>query len=382
VHYDAIVIGLGAMGSATAAELARRGVRVLGLEAFGRAHSLGSSGGRSRIIRLAYFEHPAYVPLLRAAWDGWHALERETGRSLLLQTGGLYGGRAGATVLEGSRRSAEEHDLPHRLLDADEARAEFPALQLDADMQVLHEPMAGLLYPELAIDTHLALAEANGASLHFDERVTAWGGGERLEVATEAGTYTCDRLVLAAGAWLPRLVPELELPLSVERNVLFWFEPRDAAPLEPARLPVYIVELDAEHAFYGFPLLPNQGAKIARHHGGQPVEPDAVERDATDADEQPVREFAQRYLPAAAGRRLDAKVCLYTNTPDLDFIVDLHPGDPRVVVCSPCSGHGFKFSNVIGRINADLALHGGTDHDIGFMSLGRFARVAWGTDRR
>jgi sarcosine oxidase len=240
---------------------------------------------------------------------------------------------------------------------------------------VLHEPMAGLLYPELSIDTHLAVAEANGAELHFDERVLGWRSGATIAVSSERGDYSCDRLVLAAGAWLPRLAPELELPVVVERNVMFWFEPLQAELLAPDRLPVYIVELDAEHAFYGFPLLPGQGAKVARHHGGRPVDPDTVERDASADDERPVRDFAERYVPAAAGRRLDARVCMYTNAPDFNFILDAHPGDARVVVCSPCSGHGFKFSNVIGRINADLALAGGTDFDIGFMSLGRFAPV-------
>ena len=376
MHYDAIVVGLGAMGCATACELARRGVRVLGLEAFGRAHSLGSSGGRSRVIRLAYFEHPAYVPLLRAAWSGWRELEHDTGRSLLLQTGGLYAGRAGSAVLDGARLSAETHDLPHRVLDAQSTAAAYPALRLEPDMLALHETMAGLLYPELCIETHLDLAGANQAELHFEERVTAWGTGPQIEVVTEHTSYTCDRLVLAAGAWLPQLAPELQLPLTVERNVLFWFDPRQPELLTPERLPVYLVEVDEARAFYGFPLLPGQGAKIARHHGGRPVDPDTVDRDASPADEQPVREFAERYIPAAAGRRLDAKVCLYTNTPDFNFILDTHPADARVVVCSPCSGHGFKFSNVIGRINADLALTGGTDFDIEFMSLGRFAAIA------
>jgi sarcosine oxidase len=373
MHYQAIVIGLGAMGSSTVAELARRGTGVLGIEAFGRAHDLGSSGGLSRIIRLAYFEHPSYVPLLRAAWQGWRDLEAETGRELLLQCGGLYGGRRGSAVFEGALRSATEHGLPHRVYDAAEAERRFPALQLDPEMSVLHEQMAGLLYPERCIETHLALAESAGAELHFNERVVSWGAGPTIEVATDAGSYTCDRLVIAAGAWLPKLAPELELPLTVERNVLFWFEPLDAAVLQPERLLGYIVELDKEHAFYGFPLLPGQGAKIARHHGGRPTNPDTLERGASDEDERPVRDFAERHVPAAAGRRLDAKVCMYTNTPDFDFILDHHPADERVVIASPCSGHGFKFSNVMGRLAADLALTGETDFDIDFISIDRFA---------
>ena len=373
-RYDVIVVGLGAMGSATAYQLARRGRRVLGVERFGRAHQLGSSGGLTRIIRLAYFEHPDYVPLLRAAWEQWPRIAAESGAELLLQTGGLYAGRRGSAVLEGALRSAEQHGLPHQLLDSAEVRRRFPALQLDDDMAALHEPLAGLLYPERCIDAHLRLAEGYGAELHFDERVSGWSGAtDGISVTTDHGSYTTDRLVLAAGPWLPGLVPELGLPLSVERQPLFWFAPTGPAELlAPERLPVYIVELDAAHAFYGFPLLPGQGAKVARHHGGRQADPDSVDRQADEADEEEVRRFIERYLPLANGRRLNAQVCMYTNTPDHHFIVDVHPADGRVVVCSPCSGHGFKFSNVIGSIAADLATEGRTSHEIGFLSLRRF----------
>jgi sarcosine oxidase len=375
--YDSIVIGLGAHGSATAYQLARRGRRVLGLEAFTRAHDLGSSGGLTRIIRLAYFEHPAYVPMLRAAWELWPQVAADAGAELLLHTGGLYCGRAGSTVLEGSLRSAREHDLPHELLDAAEAHRRFPALNLDDDMQALHEPLAGLLFPEKCIDAHLALAERHGATLRFGERATAWrGDGDGVEVTTDAGTYRADRLVIAAGAWLPKLTPELRLPLAVERNPLFWFEPKaDADLLGPDRLPVWIIELDEEHAFYGFPALPGQGFKAARHHGGLAADPDTLDREVHPSDEAPVRAFLERYLPAANGRRLDAKVCMYTNTPDYDFIVDFHPANERVIVLSPCSGHGFKFSSVIGVIAADLAIDGRTDFDIAFMGLGRLSTI-------
>ncbi|MDQ3937129.1 MAG: N-methyl-L-tryptophan oxidase [Chloroflexota bacterium] len=372
--HDVIVVGLGAMGSATAYQLARRGHTVLGLEALTRAHELGSSGGLTRIIRLAYFEHPDYVPLLRAAWDLWPQVEEQAGEKLMLQTGGLYCGRRGSAVLEGSMLSARQHGLPHELLDAAEARHRFPALQLDDGMAALHEPLAGILYPERCIDAHLRLAERHGAQLHFEERVTGWsasGGG--IQVSTNAGTYSADRLVLAAGAWLPQLTPELQLPLAVERVPLFWFQPV-ATPelLTPDRLPVWIIELDAEYAFYGFPVLPGQGAKVARHHGGRSVDPDRLDRKVDAADERPVRDFVERYLPAANGPRLDARVCMYTNTPDFHFIIDRHPADERVIICSPCSGHGFKFSSVMGVIAADLAIDGRTGFEIGFMSLGRF----------
>lgn len=376
--YDVIVVGLGAHGSATAYRLASRGLRVLGLEAYARAHDLGSSGGLSRIIRLAYFEHPDYVPMLRAAWEMWPQIEAESNSQLMLTTGGLYCGRAGSGVLGGSLRSASQHGLPHELLDAAEARRRFPALHLDDDMQALHEPLAGLLYPEKCIEAHLQLAERHGAELHFAERVNAWRrDGEGIAVSTGQATYSAERLVIAAGAWLPGLAPELALPLAVERNPLFWFAPTAAQAdlLTPARLPVWIVELDEERAFYGFPTLPGQGFKAARHHGGQPAHPDTLDRQVHPSDETPVRRFLERYLPAGNGRRLRAQVCMYTNTPDFHFVVDFHPADEGVLILSPCSGHGFKFSSVIGSIAADLVTERSTTFEIGFMSLDRFVEA-------
>jgi sarcosine oxidase len=373
--YDAIVVGLGAMGSAATYQLAARGASVLGIEAFGRAHELGSSGGLTRIIRLAYFEHPDYVPMLRAAWEMWPEIEAEAGRGQLMQiTGGLYIGRRGSAVLDGSLKSAETHGLAHDMLDAEEMARRYPALQLDPDMDGLHEPLAGILFPDKCIDAHLTLAERAGAELHFGEGVTSWSSdGSGFTVSTDAGTYRADKLVIAAGAWLPKLAPELELPLTVERNVLFWYEPIASPEIfEPDRLPVWILEIDDEHAFYGFPNVPGQGVKVARHHGGRPVDPDDVDREATDADEQPAREFMARYMPLANGVRLDSRVCMYTNTPDFNFILDFHPDDERVIIASPCSGHGFKFSNVIGSILADLTLAGRSSFETGFLSLDRF----------
>ena len=373
--YDVIVVGLGAMGSATAYQLAKRGARVLGIEAFTPAHELGSSGGLTRIIRLAYFEHPSYVPLLRAAWKLWPEIEQESGAHLLEVTGGNYIGRAGSDVLEGSTLSARTHGLAHELLDADESRRRFPAIQIDDDMHTLHEPLAGALFAQRCIAAHLDLASRHGAKLHFEERVTGWRhDGDAVTVTTDRGTYVAGKLVVSVGAWLPKLMPELHLPLVVERNVAFWFEPVAQPEIfAPDRLPVWIMELDADHAFYGFPMLPEQGVKVARHHGGRPVDPDTLDRQATDADEQVVRGFTSRYMPLANGVRLDSRVCMYTNTPDENFVVGIHPDDPSIVIASPCSGHGFKFSNVIGVLCADLALTGSTAFDIDFLSPGRFS---------
>ena len=305
--YDVIVVGLGAMGSATAYQLAKRGARVLGLEAFTPAHELGSSGGLTRIIRLAYFEHPSYVPLLKAAWALWPEIEPEADDHLLEVTGGLYIGRAGSDVLDGAMLSARTHGLEHELLDAAESRARFPAMQIADDMQTLHEPLAGLLFASRCIAAHLRLAARHGADLHFEERVTGWtldggeGGGSSaggVTVTTTRGTYRAAKLVVSAGAWLPKLMPELApkfgIALQVERNVAFWFEPKAQPEIfQRDRLPVWIIELDPEYAFYGFPMLPEQpaaqgvaatpaqGAKAARHHGGKSVDPDVIDRTAT-----------------------------------------------------------------------------------------------------
>jgi sarcosine oxidase len=387
--YDVIVVGLGAMGSATAYQLAKRGARVLGLEAFTPAHELGSSGGLTRIIRLAYFEHPSYVPLLKAAWELWPQIEAEADDHLLEVTGGLYIGRRGSDVLDGALLSAQTHGLEHELLDAAESRHRYPALTIDDDMETLHEPLAGLLFAQRCIAAHLRLAARHGAELNFEERVMSWtldratSGG--VTVTTTRGTYTAHKLVVSAGAWLPKLMPELGSALQVERNVPFWFAPVAQPEIFTAdRLPVWIIELDPEYAFYGFPTLPEQpaadgvgatpaqGAKAARHHGGQAVDPDTIDRTPNEGDEETVRAFLRRYMPLANGARLDARVCMYTNTPDQNFMLGPDPRDDRVVIASPCSGHGFKFSNVVGVVCADLALDGKTSFDIDFLSPRRF----------
>lgn len=342
-------------------------------------HELGSSGGLTRIIRLAYFEHADYVPLLRAAWDLWPKIEAEADNGALRQvTGGLYIGRRGSAVLDGSLKSAETHGLDHAVLDADESRRRFPALQLDDDMAALHEPLAGILFADRCIDAHLTLAERHGAELHFGEGVTGWSSdASGLNVTTDRGTYSAGRLTVAAGAWLPKLAPELGLPLRIERNALFWYEPvAQPENFEAANLPVWILELNDDYAFYGFPSLPGQGVKVARHHGGRQADPDTIDREASAEDERPVRDYMARYMPLANGARLDSRVCMYTNTPDFNFILDFHPADERVVIASPCSGHGFKFSNVIGSIAADLALDGRTEFEIGFLSIDRFASLS------
>jgi sarcosine oxidase len=367
---DVIVAGLGAHGSSAAYRLASRGASVLGFDRFARGHTLGSSGGLSRITRMSYYEHPDYVPLLRRAWTLWRELERDSGQNLLTQTGGLYAGRPGGELVAGALESARTYGLDHELLDTNALRSRYPLFEWVDGWIGLFEPQAGWLAPERSIEAHLGQAERRGARLHFTEPIRSWESTSRgVRVTTEKGTYEAAQLVVTAGAWAGELLPSLAPELTVERNVLFWFEPtakRDAFE----RLPVYIIE-DTDRFFYGFPYIEGQGVKVAGLHFGDRVDPNTVDRTASPRDEERVRDWLQRRMPLANGTRRDAKVCMYTNSPDAHFIVDRL--GPEVVVGSACSGHGFKFATVIGEILADLVLDGGTRHPIEFLSSRRLA---------
>jgi sarcosine oxidase len=350
--YDAVVVGLGAHGSAAAYHLAKRGLDVLGIDRFGRGHTLGSSGGLSRIIRLSYYEHPDYVPMLRRAWELWRDLERESGETLLTQTGGLYLGPPDGELVAGSLASARKHRLPHELIDAAEVRRRYPVFEVERDWVGLLDKQAGWLAPERCIEAHLHTAERYGASLRFEEPIEKWErDGDGVRVTSASGAYRAKRLVLTAGAWMSRLLPDLAPHLWVERNVLFWFEPvsrREAF----ANLPVYIVH-EPERMFYGFPLDADHGVKVAGLHFGDRVNPDTVERGVSAGDEERVRVWLAKRMPLANGERQLAKVCLYTNSPDSHFVIDrVH--DAPVVFASACSGHGFKFASAIGELLADM----------------------------
>jgi len=375
-EYDVLIVGLGAMGSAAAYHLAGRGMRVLGLDRFQPPHSFGSSHGRTRIIREAYFEHPAYVPLLQRAYELWANLEKESGRKLLLQTGGLMLGPVEGVLVSGARRSAEQHGLRHELLSAAQIRARFPELSVPDGLAAVWEPRAGILFPELAIQTHLELARARGAELLLNSPVLSWEPrAEGVRVTCETGTYIAKQLVLSPGAWMNSLLPPPGLPLSVERQVLFWFEPLQRGVFEPARLPIFIWEYAAHQFFYGFPDL-GDGVKFALHHQGEPSAPDSLAREINPQEIEAARGLLRRFIPGAAGALKSTAVCMYTNTPDEHFMLDKHPTLPQVLVASPCSGHGFKFSAVIGEIIADMIAGEKPPFDLSLFRLNRFAQRA------
>jgi sarcosine oxidase len=375
VDYDVIVAGVGGMGSAAVAELAARGARVLGLERGTIPHEQGSSHGVNRIIRLAYAEDPRYVPLLRRAYERWRSLESRLGERILVITGGLDMGRPDGTVVRGSLASAQAHDLPHELLDAVEIERRWPGFRVPRGLVAVYQPEGGFVLSERAIVGHVRLAREAGADIHEGEPVVGWeASGDGVEVRTAAGSYRTRRLVVSAGAWLGKLIGPLA-PLAVpERQVLLWAQTTRPELFTPEALPIFILDVE-EGLFYGFPEYGIPGLKIGRmHHRGQVVDPDDQTRfDIEPEDEAVLRAATARYLPAANGPALTLKSCLFTNTPDEHFIIDALPGAPSVIVVSPCSGHGYKFASVVGEIAADLALEGGTDHDIGMFRIDRFS---------
>lgn len=376
--FDAIVVGLGTHGSAAAAALARRGQRVLGIERFGRGETMGSASGWSRLIRTAHYEHPWLAPLATASWDRWLALERETGTPLLTRTGGLYGGPAASAIVAGARESVDDHGVVHEVLDAAKIHRRWPILEPAEDTVAVFEEQAGTIRIDRAIETHLAVAERNGARLDFGRRLVDWrpaaGGGFEVETA-DGRVAGAAHLVITTGPWIGEFVPDLGLPLTVEREVPMWFRTTvDPVIVRADRLPVWVLR-DADTFFYGVPYDPTLGLKVSIHHWGTFVDPDTVERDVGEAEVERVRTFLQRRMPAANGELVDAKVCLYTNARDETFIIDRHPAAPGVAYASACSGHGFKFAPVIGEILADLVTTGSTTWPIDAFRADRFAEA-------
>jgi len=357
VTYDAIVLGAGGMGGAALYHLARRGARVLGLEQFSIPHDRGSSHGVSRIIRLAYWEHPDYVPLVRRAYGLWRDLERTIGEPLLTVTGSIDGGLPGSRSIEGALAACRAHGLEHERLDAAALARRFPGYRLPSDHVAVFQPEGGFLHAERCVVAHVEAARALGATVHAGEPVTAWSAaGGSVRVTTAAGVYEADRLVIAAGAWLPRLVPALARSITVERQVVLWTRPLRPESFAADRFPVFYI--DTPHgAFYGFPDDPSRGFKIGKyHHRRQVTDPDEVDRTCSPQDEATVRDGIAHYFPDANGPTAATSVCLFTNTPDEHFVIDRLPDHPEVVVAGGFSGHGFKFCSVVGEMVADLTL--------------------------
>ncbi len=372
--YDVIVVGVGGMGSATVYELASRGLRVLGLEQFDVPHDQGSSHGVNRVIRLAYYEDPSYVPLMRRAYERWHELENVSGEKLLYTTGSVAAGSEDREVFAGSLRSCLEHDLPHEVLTSAELTSRFPGYRLPPDWMSLLQPDGGFLLSERCIVNYVFGALELGAEIRARERVLGWDlSGDTVRVETGRGKYEAGALVITAGAWTETLTPSLAHLAKPERQVLGWFQPLRPEWFTLDTFPVTTLAGD-EGQYYALPVYGIPGFKIGRYnHLEQKSAADDLDRACTDEDEEILRLGIARYFPDANGPTLSMKACMFTNTPDEHFIIDAVPGAPNVFVAAGFSGHGFKFCSVIGEIMADLATKGDTGHDISLLRLDRLA---------
>lgn len=379
LHYDVIVIGTGSMGAAACWFLAKRGHRVLGLEQFDVPHEKGSHAGQTRIIRKAYFEHADYVPLLDRAYENWRSFEKETGTRLYYPTGVLYMGKRDNADIKGVRNSAALHNIPIENWTQEQCRNKYPAFHMPPDFDAIFEPDAGFVTPEPTVERFAREAERHGAAIRTQATVRKWKQeGSIITVTTEEERFTCDKLIITAGAWTSQLLPELRTTLQVTRQLLAWVEPPDPEAFSLERFPCWFVEDPMLGTFYGFPVLQAGkfkgpiGLKLAHHYPGIPCGPDDIGGEVGYAEEEKLQTFLRTYLPGAGENIVAVKHCLYTYSPDAHFIIDHLPDtEKRVVVACGFSGHGFKFVPAVGEILADLAMKGKTELPIGFLGMGR-----------
>ena len=376
-RFDAIVVGVGGMGSAAAYYLARRGKRGLGLGRFRVPHQMGSSHGHTRIIRLAYYEHPSYVLLLRRAYELWREIQSTAGEQLLYTTGSIDAGPEDSWVFKGSWESCRLHDIPHEILTGSELRRRHPGYHLPPEHLALLQPDGGFLAPERCIVSYVEAAQALGAEIHGHERVLYWEPLENgVRVRTDRGSYEAEKLVVTAGAWDGEILDVLDGLAVPERQVLAWLQPTRPEHFRRDNFPVFNLLVD-EGRFYGFPVHGVPGFKFGKyHHFEEVVDPEDYDRQPRERDEQVLRDFAERYFPDGCGPTMDLQTCMFTNTEDNHFIIDVHPEHEQVTFASPCSGHGYKFASVVGEIMADLAETGITRHDISLFRLDRLTREA------
>ena len=373
-EYDAIVVGLGGAGASSAAFLAATGARVLGFEQFGPTHARGSSHGRTRIYRTAYFEGPAYVPLVQRAQELWRRLEASSGVPIIRRTGGLMIGAPDAPTVAGALRTAVECHLDHASLAADDVRKQFPQFAVREGEVAVWDPDAGVLFPENCIQSYAAAAVERGATLHYGEPVVSWTARDgSVTVRSSAGEYRARSLVLTAGAWTSRMATELSLPLTIERQFVLWFPSAHPGFTSPATMPVFLWDRGGKGHAYGIPDF-GDGVKLGTWVGKPAATPETADRTFREEDALPVRAFVRESLPDLVPQETTAVSCLYTNAPDHQFVLGPHPRYPNVTVVSACSGHGFKFTSVIGEVVARM-VHGDTvGFDLRAFDPGRFER--------
>ena len=373
--YDVIIIGLGAMGSAASYYLSKNGVKVLGLDTYEPPHKLGSSHGHTRVIREAYHEGTSYVPIVKRAYELWNELDHEIEDKLILEYGGMYLGDDGK-YLSDAKKSAKKYDIPIKEFSSKEIKEKYNILNPPNNFKGLLENRSGAVFPEKAISNFLSKSINNGSSHNYNEKVIGWEKQSKFyKVETDKNNYFAEKLIFSSGAWIKNLVPSLKLPVKIERQVLFWFDPiKDKDKFHYSNMPNTGWDLDNGMEFYTQPNIENKGFKVAMHHNGKFISENDLNRESNADDLSIVKNFLEEYIPLANGKIIDSRVCVYTNTPDLDFIIDFYPNDENLIICSPCSGHGFKFTPAIGEICSELVINNGTNYDLSEFSIKRLMK--------
>jgi len=380
--FDAIVIGVGSMGSSTCYYLSQRGYKVLGLEQFDISHEYGSHAGQSRIIRKAYFENSDYVPLLNKAYENWRAFEKETGTQLYFPTGLIYFGPRDHSLIKGVKQSASLYNIQLDEIDRAVALQRFPQFKIPGDFETLFEPDAGFVTPEKAIQLYTEQAIKKGAAIHTNEKVKEWKkDGNSVTVTSDKNIYHCHKLIITSGAWAGKLIPAFANKIKVTRQFVAWIKPKNWNDFTLNNFSCWLLADDKRPGcYYGFPILPENkfgeptGLKLAHHYRAKETDPDEVNRQMIKEDEEDLKYVLNKYFNHAFESILSYKICLYANSPDEDFIIDKLPGyEDKVIIACGFSGHGFKFASVIGEILADLTIEGKTGLPIDFLSIRRFS---------
>ena len=370
---DVIIIGLGAMGSASSLFLAKKGIKVIGFDSYKPPHKFGSTHGHTRVIREAYHEGTSYVPIVQRAYKLWSELEKKSKNQLLLEYGGLILGNNGDHIKK-ANASAKKYKIPITNFTKNEIIEKFSVLNPPDDFLGLYENRSGAVFPDRSIEFILSEAQKLGSVHNYDEKVINWKKIDNYyQVTTDKGQYFSEKIIFSSGAWIKNLIPKLNLPIKVERQVLFWFKPKNnEEKFNYKYLPNTGWDLDNGLEFYTQPNIENHGFKVAMHHNGKYIKPEDLDRKSNIEDLKTVRNFLEEYIPDANGELLNSTVCIYTDTPDLDFIIDFYPDDENIIVCSPCSGHGFKFTPAIGEICSNLVVHKSSKFDLSEFSINRF----------